>query len=287
MAYKVLVTGANGQLGSTIKALSSQFEDAIQFVFTDKTNLDITNTDAIDAVFRNGHFNYCVNCAAFTNVDLAETETEKATTINAIAVKDLAKTCKKYNVKLIHISTDYVFDGAKTSAYTETDLASPINTYGQTKLLGENHIKQILNDYFIIRTSWLYSKFNQNFVKTVYQKLLNGEQLKIIDSQQGTPTSCWDLAECIIFLVLNEVEAFGTYHFSAEGQTTWYDLGLHISKHIPKASNIIPIKTFESKAKRPRNSVLNTEKVRMLMKKNLPTWQNSVDKVILDLSREL
>ena len=170
MSTKVLVTGANGQLGSTIKELYSTNQDNIQFTFTTKAELDISNKNEIKKFFSKNNFDYCINCAAFTNVEQAEKTPEIAFKINAKAVKHLAKICKVTNTVLIHISTDYVFDGSKNEPYSELDIPNPINEYGKSKLLGEQYIQQILNSYFIIRTSWLYSKdFGYNFYRNLHE----------------------------------------------------------------------------------------------------------------------
>ena len=286
MKSKVLITGANGQLGKTIKEISSDFTNSIDFVFVEKSELDITNSKSVEIYFQSNKFDYCINCAAYTNVDLAETETKIAFDVNANAAKNLAVNCKAYNTTLIHVSTDYVFDGTKQSPYTESDLTNPINTYGESKLLGEDYIRKHLDNYFIIRTSWLYSKFNKNFVKTIFNKLKEDEKLTIITSQKGTPTSCNDLSYFILFLITDAIKKFGTYHFSAKGETTWYGLALHISKFLSKSSNVTPIKDYPTKAKRPFYSVLNNSKVELLYSKPLIKWEECVDEVLKNLPQE-
>jgi dTDP-4-dehydrorhamnose reductase len=286
MKSRVLVTGANGQLGKTIRGLSSDFTNSIDFVFVDKSELDITNSESLIFFFKASHFDYCINCAAYTNVDLAETETEKAININANAVKNLAINCKKQDIILIHVSTDYVFDGKKKSPYIESDATNPINFYGESKLLGEEYIREYLDHYYIIRTSWLYSKFNKNFVKSIFNKLKENEELTIITSQKGTPTSCIDLSCFIFFLITNSIKSFGTYHFSARGETTWYGLALQISNYFNNSSNVTPINDYPSKAQRPLYSVLNNNKVEQLTKKPLNNWEESVDEVLKSISQE-
>ncbi|MCD2258247.1 dTDP-4-dehydrorhamnose reductase [Psychroserpens luteolus] len=286
MKSKVLVTGANGQLGKTIRELSTNFAKSIDFVFVERSELDITNSKSLALLFKTNHFNYCINCAAYTNVDLAESEIAAAIDINANAVKNLAENCKTYNTTLIHISTDYVFDGQSTRPYNEDDPTQPINAYGTSKLLGEDYIRKHLDRHFIIRTSWLYSTFNKNFVKTIFNKLKNDKKLTIITSQKGTPTSCVDLSNFIMFLIINRVSNFGIYHFSAEGETTWHGLALHIAQLLGKTSNVSAIKDYPSKAKRPLYSVLNTKKAEQLIKKPLNNWKASVDEVIKSLSTD-
>ncbi|MFT5846818.1 MAG: dTDP-4-dehydrorhamnose reductase [Psychroserpens sp.] len=285
MKSRVLVTGANGQLGKTIREISGDFTISIDFVFVDRSELDITNIESLELLFQSKDFDYCINCAAYTNVDLAETEIKQAMSINATAVNNLAINCKKHSVILIHVSTDYVFDGAKQSPYLESDTTNPINVYGESKLLGEEYIRKQLDNYFIIRTSWLYSKFNKNFVKSILSKLKENEELTIITSQKGTPTSCIDLSYFILFLITNSITNFGTYHFSAKGDTTWYGLALQISKYLNKSSNVTPIKDYPSKALRPLHSVLNNNKVEALTKKPLKNWEESVNEVLKSLSK--
>ncbi|MEM5565641.1 dTDP-4-dehydrorhamnose reductase [Psychroserpens sp. AS72] len=286
MKTRILVTGSNGQLGKTIKEISTDFTNSIVFVFLEKSELDITNNKDVEHFFQENKFNYCINCAAYTNVDLAETEIKKAFDVNAKAVENLAINCKTHNTTLIHVSTDYVFDGTKHTPYIESDITNPINTYGESKLLGEEYIKKHLDNYFIIRTSWLYSKFNKNFVKTIFNKLKMNEELSIITSQKGTPSSCSDLSNFIYFLITNDIKNYGTYHFSATGVTTWYGLALHISKFLNKSSNVKPIKNYPTKAQRPLYSVLNNNKVEELFKKPLKKWEESVDEVLEHLSKE-
>ncbi|OUS01702.1 dTDP-4-dehydrorhamnose reductase [Flavobacteriales bacterium 33_180_T64] len=282
---RVLVTGANGQLGKTIREISYDFLGLIEFVFVEKSKLDITKKESVKHFFETNNFDYCINCAAYTNVDLAESETKVAMDVNANAVKHLAVNCKQNNVVLIHISTDYVFDGKNTNPYLENDQTNPINVYGESKLLGEEYIKANLNNHFIIRTSWLYSKFNKNFVKTIFEKIKNNQSLKIITSQKSTPTSCLDLSEFIMFLITNKVKSFGTYHFSAQGEATWYDLGLQIAKHFDNSSNIKPIEMYESIANRPLYSVLSNDKAIALTNKKPPSWKVSVNQILCDLSQ--
>lgn len=284
MKSRVLIIGANGQLGKTLRDISDDFSETIDFEFVEKSKLDITNAKDIGLFFDAYHFDYCINCAAYTNVDLAETETEKAISVNGYAVKNLAINCKKHGVILIHISTDYVFDGTNKAPYLENDKTNPINVYGQSKLMGEEYIREHMTNYFIIRTSWLYSKYNKNFVTTIFNKLKANETLNIITSQRGTPTSCNDLSRFICFLIADKIQDFGTYHFSAEGDTTWYDLAVHIANHFKNSSNVTPIKTYKSKAKRPLYSVLSNHKAQQLTNMPMPKWQDSVDEVLKSLA---
>jgi dTDP-4-dehydrorhamnose reductase len=281
MKTKVLVIGANGQLGKTIKDLSSQYK-SLDFTFADKFDLDITSTKDIRNYLKN-NFNYCINCAAYTNVEKAEQELELATKINADAVKKLAQECNVNNTTLIHISTDYVFDGNKTTPYKEEDKTNPINHYGKSKLLGEKYIKEELENYFIIRTSWLYSKYGINFFKKTVNKLKKNKELTIITSQKGTPTSCIDLGVFILYLISNEIKSFGVYHFSALGETTWYDFAVEITKQLNyNTDKIKPIENFKSKAQRPLYSVLDNSKSKIIFNKT-PFWKDSVKQTVTNL----
>lgn len=283
MKTKVLVTGANGQLGKTIKELYSKNIDFIYFVFVTKSQLDITCKNEIDAFFNKHQFDYCINCAAYTNVEQADSEPIKANKINAEGVKNLAEACKLNDAILIHISTDYVFDGKKNEPYTEIDSPNPINEYGKSKLLGETHLANTLTDYFIIRTSWLYSKYEKNFLKTIVKKIKENSKLKIITTQKGTPTSCEELSKFIYFLIKSREENFGVYNFSALGEATWYDFAMEIAKHFKNynPSLITPVNIFKSKVKRPEYSVLDNTKTQSIYSK-LKGWKQSVDSTIID-----
>ncbi|WP_452599558.1 dTDP-4-dehydrorhamnose reductase [Pontimicrobium sp. MEBiC01747] len=285
---KVLVTGANGQLGQTIKELFFENDKNIEFVFVKKADLDISNVEKLKAFFKETNFDYCINCAAYTNVEQAEDSQELAFKINAEAVKNIATICNKNNIILIHISTDYVFDGEKKTPYLETDMANPLNEYGRSKYAGEQYIKEITVKYFIIRTSWLYSKYRKNFFKTIVNKINENQSLKITTAETGTPTSCIDLAEFIYTLILSRSRNFGVYHYSNEGEATWYDFAIEIASHYNhyNISKITPVDSFKTKAKRPRYSVLSKSKANNLVAKTAPNWEYSIERVILTDSIE-
>ena len=205
MKTKVLITGAKGQLAKTIHEMYSNNNDGIDFTFVSKKELDITNSHQIKSYFNSQHFNYCINCAAFTNVEQSEKEPDMAFNINAEAVNVLAVVCKNNNVILIHISTDYVFDGEKHTAYTIDDLSKPLNVYGNSKLKGEEYIQKVMNNFFIVRTFWLYSKTHgHNFYKTILKKAMNNESIKVIDNQVSCPTNCLDLSSHLYKIIKNE-----------------------------------------------------------------------------------
>lgn len=284
MKTKVLVTGANGQLGLTFQELQVNYTDIIEFIFVSKDELDITKPEALEPFFNKNNFDYCINCAAYTNVEQAEKTPEQAFLVNAIGVKNLAKACKKTNTILIHISTDYVFDGEKKEPYTEVDLTNPINEYGKSKLLGEYYIENTLHKYFIIRTSWLYSVYRNNFLKTIVNKIDCNKKIKITTSQKGTPTSCEDLSKFIIYLISSYENKFGIYNLSAQGETTWFDFAVQISKHFNNhnKSYILPVREFVSKAKRPKYSILDNSKSMELYSKTVD-WTISVDNTVKKL----
>jgi len=233
----VLVLGASGQLGKCIKKLAEK-EDNIDWLFMDSSEIDITSNCDLQACFNSKQIDYCINCAAYTNVEKAESEKEKAFLINADAVKNLALICKENSTVPIHISTDYVFDGKADQSYLETDATNPLNVYGASKLKGEAYIQEILHEYFIFRTSWLYSEFGHNFFKTILNKAEEGAKLNITTAQKGTPTNANDLAELILKLILEKNTKFGLYHFSNAGETTWYGFAKAILKASGKIDEI-------------------------------------------------
>jgi len=234
----VLVTGANGQLGQCIKKIEKE-SSGLRLTFLSSTELDITQKEEVNQIFETSNFDWCINCAAYTNVEKAESEKEKADLVNAEGTKNLAEACKNHQVKLIHISTDYVFDGEKPSAYKEEDKVNPINVYGASKLKGEQFIQQILNEYFILRTSWLYSEFGHNFFNTMLKKA-NEENcvLKITTEQKGTPTNANDLASVALKIILEDKKEYGIYHFSNEGEATWYHFAKAIFENAQKQDGV-------------------------------------------------
>lgn len=253
----ILVTGANGQLGKCIQKLANQQAD-LAFHFYDAKKIDITSTIAISSVMKSINFDFCINCAAFTNVELAEKEPEQAYKINAEGVKNLAQSCAQFGVCLIHISTDYVFDGKKKTPYEVNDQTNPINEYGKSKLQGEQHIQEITEKYFIIRTSWLYSEFGKNFYKSILKKAKDGENLVVTDDEKGCPTNTNNLAAFIIELINTQNIDYGVLHFTDGDVMTWYDF----AKRILKENNLLDkvkldkAKNYRTFATRPKYSVL-------------------------------
>ena len=286
----VLVTGASGQLGQSIKFIAENYP-TIDFVFCNSLDLDITNLNNIKQVFEQFKPNYCINTAAYTAVDKAESEPEKAHLINVIGAKNLAEICKDYDTILIHISTDFVFDGQKTIPYTEEDIPHPTGVYGQTKLDGEKAIQQILKKYFIIRTSWVYSQFGNNFMKTMLRLGNERDTLSVVNDQIGTPTNAVDLAEVLITIIKNcdsepvegsaelvEAHPYGIYNFSNEGQCSWYDFAKKIFKVNKIEINLQPIPTssYPTPAQRPKYSVLDKSKIKKVFGVAVRNWEESL-----------
>lgn len=273
----VLVTGSSGQLGQSFQFLAGNYPE-IDFVFCSSKELDITNPSNCEVVFSEYKPDYCINAAAYTAVDKAETEPEKAHLINVIGAQNLAEFCKKYHTVLLHVSTDFVFDGEKTSPYTENDITNPIGVYGKTKLEGEQAIQAILKAHFIVRTSWLYSQFGNNFMKTMLRLASERDSLSIVNDQIGTPTNAVDLAKAIIKIIIANQETYGIYHFSNEGHCSWFDFAQEIFKIHKIEINLIPIPTtsFPTPAKRPKYSVLDKSKINNGFEIEVSHWQESL-----------
>lgn len=278
---KILVTGANGQLGLCLK-IKSKENKGLDFVFLDSKALDITNPNQIEVVFKDSNFDYCINCAAYTAVDTAEDNQENAYKINVLGSKNLAEASEKFNSVLIHISTDFVFNGKNKEPYKETDLTHPLSVYGKTKLEGELIISSILKKYYIIRTSWLYSEFKSNFVKTMLKLASERNELSVVNDQFGTPTNANDLAKVIIEIINCNTQAYGLYHFSNLGKTTWYGFASAIFELTNTKIKLNPVtsKTFKTKAKRPKYSVLDKTKISLVFNVEIADWRKSLEKVI-------
>lgn len=279
----ILVTGGNGQLASCIKDVEKEYDD-LNIIYTDHLELDICELNQIQTFFKsNPQINYCINCAAYTAVDKAETEAEKAFEINATGAKNLAQVCNDHDAILIHVSTDFVFDGEKNEPYTETDAANPISVYGASKLQGEVEIQQALKEYFIIRTSWLYSEYGNNFMKTMLRLAETRDGISVVSDQIGTPTYAGDLAEIIIQIINTKTEKYGIYHYSNEGVASWFEFAKEIFKLTKNKTKVNPIPSIEylTPAKRPKYSVLDKKKIIDVFKIDIPFWRESLKKVIL------
>jgi dTDP-4-dehydrorhamnose reductase len=257
----ILITGANGQLGQCFKKQAGRFLN-FQFLFCSSRELDITSKESVQAVFQKNKIDYCINAAAYTNVEQAEKEQEKAFLVNAEGAKNIAEVCNEHKTVLFHISTDYVFNGKARLPYTESNEVDPINVYGASKLKGEEFIQAELKEHFILRTSWLYSEFGHNFLNTILRKAEEKAELNITTSQVGTPTNANDLAEYVLKIISSNSKEFGIYHFSNEGEATWYDFAEEILNYSQKRDEVILNKTgfFKTLAERPEYSVLSKEK---------------------------
>ena len=270
----ILVTGASGQLGKCLQKLADD-EETMDWLFMDSSEIDITSNRDLNDFFKSKRIDYCVNCAAYTNVEKAEDEQEKAFQINADAIKNLAEICKKNHTVLIHFSTDYVFDGTADTPYSETDPTNPINIYGASKLKGENYIREILSDYFIFRTSWLYSEFGHNFFRTILNKAREKATLNITTAQTGTPTNANHLAQLVLRLIKEKNTNFGLYHFSNLGETTWYGFAeeiLRVSNNLRKIQ-LNKDNSYKTIAARPTYSVLDKTKLLEAFKTPLEPWE--------------
>ena len=283
----VLVTGANGQLATCIKKQIPE-NGNFTFLFYDSIRLDISSKANVDQIFSTIKFDWCINCAAYTNVDRAEQDFVEAQKVNVLGAKNLAEACKDYNTKLIHISTDFVFNGKHHKAYSEKDEPSPINVYGQTKLDGEMEISSTWNQYFILRTSWLYSEFGHNFLRTVLKLSKEKSELSIVDDQISTPTYAGDLAAFIINLIIENRSEYGLYNYSNEGVASWYDFAKAIFEisNTPFQANPIPSINFPTPAKRPNFSVLQKVKIKNTFNVQIPYWRDSL-RVCIDELKSL
>ena len=277
--YNILVTGSNGQVGSEIKELSQDY--SYNFFFTDRNNIDITSKDSIKEFCQTNSINVIINCAAYTAVDKAQSDIENADLVNRKAVKKLSIIVKELNIKLIHISTDYVFDGKNFKPYVEEFQTNPQSVYGKTKLDGENEIRDInpLNS-IIIRTSWVYSYYGNNFVKTMLRLGKEKKELGVIFDQIGTPTYAKDLALTILNIIPQiENSKVEIYNYSNEGVLSWYDFAKEIMKMAKLNCKINPIETYQypTPAKRPHFSLLNKSKIKSKFNLEIPYWKDGLD----------
>ncbi|WP_299108183.1 dTDP-4-dehydrorhamnose reductase [uncultured Winogradskyella sp.] len=274
---KVLVTGKDGQLAQCIKSVAHQYPN-LEFDFKASSELDITNKVKVESALSVQQYDYCINCAAYTNVDNAETETELAYKINVIGAKNLAEACLKYQVTLVHISTDFVFDGKGSTPYTENSNTKPIGVYGETKLKGEIEISKTLENHFILRTSWLYSEFGNNFLKTMLRLGSTRDELGVVGDQIGSPTYAVDLANVILRLIASTNTSYGIYHYSNKGVISWYGFAKEIFR-ISESNvklNKIETKDYPTKAERPKYSVLETSKITKTLGLEIPNWKESL-----------
>ncbi|RCH56578.1 dTDP-4-dehydrorhamnose reductase [Mucilaginibacter hurinus] len=273
----VVIFGASGQLGHCFKQVAEN-EGITSIYFPPESEADILNPEALARVFNQYQPFYVVNCAAYTAVDKAEDDIELAEKINRTGAANLAKVCAEYGSVLIHVSTDFVFEGNNPIPRKEDDVAQPINVYGQTKLDGEKDIAALLEKYFILRTSWLYSEYGNNFVKTMLKLGSEREELKIIADQIGTPTYGIDLAYAIMQIVNTENTCYGIYHYSNEGVASWYDFAHAIFELSDTHVKVLPIPTsdYKTRAIRPAYSVMDKGKIKSTLGIEIPHWRDSL-----------
>lgn len=300
----VLVAGGNGQLGQAIQSVVGNYP-SIDFVFCSSSELNITDKSNCESVFDKYKPNFCINAAAYTAVDKAESEPEKAFAINVTGAQNLAEVCKTYDTILLHISTDFVFDAKYVDgiAYydrelrlplksekglTETDIPFPAGIYGLTKLQGEQAIQATYEKHFIIRTSWVYSQFANNFMKTMLRLASERDSLSVVSDQIGTPTNAVDLAECLLTIINtqhptpNTQHLYGIYNFSNEGQCSWYDFAKEIFNQNNISINLqaIPTSAYPTPAKRPAYSVLDKTKIKEVFGVEIKDWKESLKKQV-------
>lgn len=277
MPKKILVTGANGQLGQSVKEVSVNYPD-LDFTFVSRGELDITNQSEVVAYFNANQFNAVINCAAYTAVDLAESDENQARLVNATATHYLAEATAEQAISFIHISTDYVFDGTVSTPRLETDQVNPIGVYGQTKLEGETLALAINPKTIVIRTAWVYSKYAKNFVKTMLWLFNEKEEIGVINDQIGSPTNAVDLADAIAQMLSKDKLVYGIFNYSNEGECSWFEFASKI-KEISNSTikiNPIPTTAYPTPAKRPAYSLLDKTKIKETYKISIQNWEESL-----------
>jgi dTDP-4-dehydrorhamnose reductase len=283
----IVVFGASGQLGHCLKKVAA--EKCITAIhFPPESEANILDVEAINSVFEKYKPAFAINCAAYTAVDKAEDDVDLARKINKTGAGNLAVACKKYNAALVHVSTDFVFKGDVAEPRIESDPTEPISIYGLTKLEGEQDIVGEMDEYFILRTSWLYSEFGNNFVKTMLKLGAERDLLKIIADQVGSPTYGVDLAACILDIIVSGKKAYGIYHYSNEGVTSWYDFAVSIFDLSATDVKVLPIRTHEypTKATRPAYSVMDKTKIKHTFELEIPYWRHSLATCIERLKQQ-
>jgi len=281
---KILIIGRNGQLGRSIKKIVSLKNTKDEYTFVGRNEIDLSDLESVTTYFNKNKFDIIVNCAAYTAVDKAESEPDLANQVNHLSVKQIAKVSKQQGAKLIHISTDYVFDGKNYQPYTEGDSTIPQSVYGSTKLAGERAIQEVMTtDATILRTSWLYSEFGNNFVKTMLKLCSDNKEIKVISDQIGTPTYASDLAKAVIEIIDSSYlkakeQKTQIFHYSNEGVCSWYDFAENIFNIDNVTCKVVPIEGSEWKmpAKRPYYTVLNKNKFKTTFGVEIPYWRDSL-----------
>ena len=281
---RILITGSNGQVGSELKELLGK-EEGIETFFLDRKQLPLEQTMIIQDILGMYEPDIIIHTAAYTAVDKAESEPELADAVNHLAAEEIAQYCRLHGVKLLAISTDYVFDGLSSEPLVEDAPTAPLNIYGLTKWKGEQAIQKWVPESIIIRTSWVYSVYGNNFVKTMVRLLHEREELSVVRDQIGSPTYARDLAQAIIDIIKADDWLPGVYHYSNEGQLSWYDFAVTIRELIGATCRIIPIPTSEypTPAKRPAYSLLDKSKIKRIFNVRVPFWRDSLEKLVKEL----
>lgn len=280
---RILVTGARGMLGTDLVCVLEEKEHEV--FACDIEELDITDRDFLTRMVGDIRPDVVVNCAAYTDVDRAEDEPKKAFLLNETGVENLALACRKWDVELCHISTDYVFDGTKNGPYKPDDPPNPINVYGRSKLAGEKSIRELMKKFYIIRSSWMYGRYGKNFVYKILELAENQKRIRVVDDQRGSPTWAVTLSRMIAKIV--QTKAYGIYHVTdkTENGISWYRFGKEVVKLAGLRSEVIPVKTeeFPLPAKRPKNSTLDLATTKLILKEDLPFWAKSLQKFLHEL----
>ena len=299
---RILVTGKNGQLGKSINKVvntgngKNNYQQDNEFIFVGREELDLSSESSISHYFdSNDRFDVIANCAAYTAVNKAEEEQELANQVNHLAVKKLANIANEQKAKLVHVSTDYVFDGESDKLYTETDKTNPINVYGETKLAGERTLQEIMpTNAIIIRTSWVYSEYGNNFVKTMLRLGKERDEINVVSDQIGSPTYATDLANAILEIIDNKdyqdkQQSTEIYHYSNEGEISWYEFAKEIFKIAEVDCKVNPITTqqYPTPAKRPKNTLMNKDKIDEIFSVNIPDWKLNIPSTVETYSLKL
>ena len=274
---RILVTGANGQLGQSILEQSKNYKE-IECFFVTRNELDITNEELINHYFEDKSFDFVINCAAYTAVDKAEDDQENAYLVNAKATEFLAKITNEKGIPFIHVSTDYVFDGTEAQPRLETDQTNPLGVYGQTKLDGENLALENNPKTIILRTAWVYSRFGNNFVKTMLRLFNDKDSISVVADQIGSPTNAIDLADAILTIISKNDLTYGIFNYSNEGECSWIEFAQKIKEFSNSTIEINPVPTsaYPTKAKRPAYSLLDKSKIKEVYQLDIPTWEDSL-----------
>lgn len=284
---KILIIGANGQLGNCFRKIAADYDDRFEFEFTDSAVLDITSAEQVSTYFYDFQPDYCVNAAAYTAVDLAETEPEKAFAVNADGVANLAEAAAENNCTFVHISTDYVFDGETNLSYSEDDFTDPQGVYGASKRKGEELALDLNPKTIVLRTSWLYSEFNKNFVKTMLHLFSVKDEMGIVADQYGQPTNANDLAEAVMTIIQTKQKTYGIFHFSNYPEATWFEFAQKIAELSGSKIKLKAITTaeFPTPARRPKRSTMALDKIEETYGIEPKYWQNSLEECIEILNK--